>query len=354
MDKKIDNWMTKSLSFAGRLQLINSVLSSMHIFWAAVFIIPAHVTKDLEKRMRHFLWNKGRQGKVHAKVAWKEVCLPKEEGGLGIKSISDVNKALITNHIWSIISNRRSLWVQWIQSHNGAQTNAWSENWCQYSPLSSFISPQIIASAGFTLQSSVDSLFDDHGQWKWPQDWFDLFPVLINIDTPNLVQQVEDRLIWKDLEGTPRQFGSKEVWNNIRNRNSTVAWANLIWFPQCIPRHLFHMWLVWNNVKSMVDMSNVNDSWESIKDWMVQHANTKKIDHIVCKMVVAASTYFIWQERNNRFFSQNQSSVSMVTERIVNTIRLRVMGFNPSGDANHTRMLKKWKIPTHEDDNGPG
>ncbi|XP_022039945.1 uncharacterized protein LOC110942477 [Helianthus annuus] len=108
MDKKIDNLMTKSLSFAGRLQLINYVLSSMHIYWAVVFIIPARVTKELEKRMRRFLWNAGRQGKVHAKVAWKEVCLPKEEGGLGIKSISDVNKALMTNHIRSIVSNRRS------------------------------------------------------------------------------------------------------------------------------------------------------------------------------------------------------------------------------------------------------
>ncbi|XP_021979844.1 uncharacterized protein LOC110875963 [Helianthus annuus] len=149
---------------------------------------------------------------------------------------------------------------------------------------------------------------------------------------------MEDGLIWKDLEGTPQQFGSKEVWNNIRNRNSTVDWANHIWFSQCIPPHLFHMWLViknklrtqdrlaaweagsetnlrlmccplckydrdsrdhlffqcafaaqvWNNVKSLVDMSNVNDSWESIMDWMIQHANARKIDHIVCKMVVAA------------------------------------------------------------------
>ncbi|KAI3808225.1 hypothetical protein L1987_24173 [Smallanthus sonchifolius] len=43
LDKKIDNWMTKSLSFAGRLQLIKSVMSAMHIYWASVFMLPARI-----------------------------------------------------------------------------------------------------------------------------------------------------------------------------------------------------------------------------------------------------------------------------------------------------------------------
>ena len=73
--------MTKTLSFAGRLQLINSVLSSLHIYWASVFIIPTRVINELEKRIRRFLWNAGSEGKIRAKVAWKDVCLPKEEGG---------------------------------------------------------------------------------------------------------------------------------------------------------------------------------------------------------------------------------------------------------------------------------
>ncbi|XP_022014968.1 uncharacterized protein LOC110914488 [Helianthus annuus] len=32
MDRRIDNWMTKSLSFAGRLQLINSVLVALYSY----------------------------------------------------------------------------------------------------------------------------------------------------------------------------------------------------------------------------------------------------------------------------------------------------------------------------------
>ncbi|KAJ0615172.1 putative RNA-directed DNA polymerase [Helianthus annuus] len=125
MESKITSWISKSLSFTGRLQLINSVLSYMHIYWASVFILPARVISELEKRMRRFLWNAGSSGRVRANVAWSDVCLPKNEGGLGIRNVGDVNKALMTNHIWSIISHRDSLWVQWIYSYKLKGRSFW-------------------------------------------------------------------------------------------------------------------------------------------------------------------------------------------------------------------------------------
>ncbi|PWA63121.1 reverse transcriptase domain, Reverse transcriptase zinc-binding domain protein [Artemisia annua] len=78
---RINDWRNKSLSFAGRLQLIQSVLSSMHIYWASVFVLPARIVADLEQLMRGFLW------KGYSKVAWEVVYLPKEEGGLGIRRL---------------------------------------------------------------------------------------------------------------------------------------------------------------------------------------------------------------------------------------------------------------------------
>ncbi|GJY88850.1 RNA-directed DNA polymerase, eukaryota, reverse transcriptase zinc-binding domain protein [Tanacetum coccineum] len=38
--KRIDDWRNKYLSFAGRLQHIDSVLSSLNVFWASIFILP--------------------------------------------------------------------------------------------------------------------------------------------------------------------------------------------------------------------------------------------------------------------------------------------------------------------------
>ncbi|GJW23351.1 putative reverse transcriptase domain, reverse transcriptase zinc-binding domain protein [Tanacetum coccineum] len=45
---KINDWKNKFLSFAGRVQLVQSVLASMHIYWASVFMIPSRTLLDLE------------------------------------------------------------------------------------------------------------------------------------------------------------------------------------------------------------------------------------------------------------------------------------------------------------------
>ena len=45
---RIQDWKNKFLSFAGRLQLVQSVLSSMHVYWASVFILPSRVMLNIE------------------------------------------------------------------------------------------------------------------------------------------------------------------------------------------------------------------------------------------------------------------------------------------------------------------
>ncbi|KAK1407950.1 hypothetical protein QVD17_39578 [Tagetes erecta] len=87
MEGRITNWKNNWLSFAGRLQLIGSVLSALYIYWASVFILPKRVVADLEAKMRRFLWSQGSVSQEKAKVSWKSVCLPKTEGGLGIRRI---------------------------------------------------------------------------------------------------------------------------------------------------------------------------------------------------------------------------------------------------------------------------
>ncbi|GJS01941.1 hypothetical protein Tco_0318449 [Tanacetum coccineum] len=97
----IVDWKNKSLSFAGRLQLIMSILSSMHIYWASVFILPSLIILDLEQYMRGFLWCQGEMKKGRAKVAWETMCKPKSEGGLGIKRLEEFNLILNGDWIWS-------------------------------------------------------------------------------------------------------------------------------------------------------------------------------------------------------------------------------------------------------------
>lgn len=49
MMTRIRTWSSKNISFAGRLQLTNFVLLSLHIYWDRVFVLPKSVFKDIWK-----------------------------------------------------------------------------------------------------------------------------------------------------------------------------------------------------------------------------------------------------------------------------------------------------------------
>ncbi|GJW84185.1 hypothetical protein Tco_0157330 [Tanacetum coccineum] len=125
VQNRVDNWKNKSLSIAGRLQLIQSVIGSLHVFWASVFVLPSQVLRDIEQIMRGFLWSHGLFKRGHAKVAWNVVCLPRKEGGLGIRRLDFFNKALMITHLWKLINNKESLWVQWIHAYKLLGRNFW-------------------------------------------------------------------------------------------------------------------------------------------------------------------------------------------------------------------------------------
>ena len=123
---RIKSWTNRFLSFAGRLQLIHSVLSNMQNYWASLFILPKRSIKQMEKLIRSFLWSGIELRHTGAKVAWADLTCPKSEGGLGIRRIEDMNKSLMARHIWEIcqpISN--STWVNWVKVHLIREHSFW-------------------------------------------------------------------------------------------------------------------------------------------------------------------------------------------------------------------------------------
>ncbi|KAL0285171.1 UNVERIFIED_CONTAM: hypothetical protein Scaly_2826500 [Sesamum calycinum] len=125
VEARLAGWNHQNLSYAGRLQLIKSVLSTLHMYWASAFILPKGILQILEKKMRRFLWH----GSGNAKVAWEQICKPKQEGGLGIRSLMITNQALMLKQLWRLIQNDgTSIWVEWIQRHRLRQSTIWTFN----------------------------------------------------------------------------------------------------------------------------------------------------------------------------------------------------------------------------------
>jgi len=115
---KVWHWTCRTLSYAGRVQLINSLLFSIQVFWASLFLLPGQVIKNMEQIMKSFLWSGSDMRTTGAKVAWDQVCLPKKEGGLGIKRITEWNKIALLKHIWNLCNDSDgSIWSTWIRSN---------------------------------------------------------------------------------------------------------------------------------------------------------------------------------------------------------------------------------------------
>ncbi|GAV61905.1 hypothetical protein CFOL_v3_05430 [Cephalotus follicularis] len=92
---KANSWVSKALSFAGQLQIVMVTLASMQTFWSRTFLLPMSTLRVCEKVLRDFLWG----GPCRAKVKWKEVCKPLQQGGLGIKDMRTWNKSLLLKQI---------------------------------------------------------------------------------------------------------------------------------------------------------------------------------------------------------------------------------------------------------------
>ncbi|KAL0292135.1 UNVERIFIED_CONTAM: Transposon TX1 uncharacterized protein [Sesamum radiatum] len=125
IDARIRGWDGVGLSFAGRVQLIKSVLLAFEVYWAMAFLLPKGVIKEIVKRIRTFLW-KGNSSSGYPKVAWESVCKPIEEGGQGMRDILALNRALMSRHLWSIIKHEKeSIWVEWITHYRLRDASIW-------------------------------------------------------------------------------------------------------------------------------------------------------------------------------------------------------------------------------------
>lgn len=115
MKLKLAAWKASLLTMAGRVQLIKSVAQSMLLHCLSIYSWPISLIKDIERWMRNFLWNGDINQKKLVTVAWHKVCKPTKEGGLGIRSLSNINEAGNLKLCWEIVQSDMP-WASFIRS----------------------------------------------------------------------------------------------------------------------------------------------------------------------------------------------------------------------------------------------
>ncbi|GJV81326.1 RNA-directed DNA polymerase, eukaryota, reverse transcriptase zinc-binding domain protein [Tanacetum coccineum] len=401
-------------------------------------MLPNTIIKEIEKLLKGFLWCQGPLTNEKVKVASKQVCLPKDQGGLGIKSLKKWNDVLLVKQLWKIIEGKESLWVKWVnvvklkgksiwdieENYNdscgwkkllelrnkikqhvyyyigdGSKVSMWFDKWDYNGPICDIISRRMwyderysdneivvdILSNGVwvwpvywvermtsedihhnSFVPARDSLppkscgrpkgvreehcvfcDDRNGVWVWPVYWVERFPKLSRIDAPKISNDTNDKVYWLDNQKEKKEFSTKQVWMDLKDNVGKVNWHHVVWYSQFQPRHAFLLWLAIKERLATQDrMGDIGcqNELKSIVAVIAQTKANKNIGRVINILVLAATVYYIWQERNWRIFKPKKRSMEQVQLIIIENVKIRLMSFKVRQTSIVIKVADAWSL----------
>ncbi|KAL0561777.1 hypothetical protein IC582_002218 [Cucumis melo] len=246
---RIRSWTARVLSFAGRLQLVRSVLRSLQVYWAS-------------------------EGRGGIKVAWVDVCLPFEEGGLGIRDGPSWNIVNTLKILWLMLTNSGSLWVAWMEAYILKGKSLWDvdsrvgRSWCLRAILRKRekmkhhvrmkVGERVLYDAASRREAKLSDFIDPNGEWLWPRVSLELIDLWERVQEVSPCLSVSDSWVW--VPGRQGGFSIASAWEAIRPRGGRVLWDGLLWGGGNIPKHSFCAWLA---IKDRLDTRDRLHRWDS-------------------------------------------------------------------------------------------
>ncbi|GKA52640.1 hypothetical protein Tco_0745955 [Tanacetum coccineum] len=152
-----------------------------------------------------------------------------------------------------------------------------------------------------------------NGTWSWPQSWLLKAPDLGLITCPALVSSVADLWQWCDRNGNISSFSVAKAWEAIRPHG----------------------------------MDRIPPVLQDILLYLLPMGNKRTTKSVFGKLILAASAYFIWMERNNRTFKNTRRTPKEICDLIMVTMRLKLISFRFKNTTVVRQLLERWKMPNN-------
>ncbi|GJX69407.1 RNA-directed DNA polymerase, eukaryota, reverse transcriptase zinc-binding domain protein [Tanacetum coccineum] len=164
-------------------------------------------------------------GKRKAKVAWKQVCKPKDEGGLESlwvkwikvirlkgKSIWDIEYDKNSSHGWKQILSLRDKMRNQVSCkvRDGTKIFLWHDRWWGPFPLINSILMEAICQVGLDPNSKIKDMISE-GKWKWPSEWSNSFCNKLPITVPSLSDEAKDLFMWETNDGKCYNYSTRRA-----------------------------------------------------------------------------------------------------------------------------------------------
>lgn len=285
--KRITTWTARQLSFAGRLQLIGSVIYSLTSFWMSVYRLPKQCIKEIDQLCSAFLWSGPAMSSKKAKISWENVCKPKEEGGLGLRSLTETNRVCCLKLIWRILS-QTTLWVMWIKRYlirkgsfwsiketsslgswmwkkllkyrdlarsfttvavrSGVSTSFWFDNWSPLGRIYELTGAGGCVALGISLNATVEHVVQHYRSRRHRSEHL----IVIDIEIMKLRNQgltdEDDEILWRGKGDIYKpEFHTSQTWHLTRLQQPTISWYKGVWFSGATPKYSVLSWLAAHN-----------------------------------------------------------------------------------------------------------
>jgi hypothetical protein len=315
VDRYLATWKARLMSKAGRLEMLNSVLTSLAVYLMTINDMPAWVRLEFDRRRRAWLWageatcNGGK-----CRVSWRQACRPKALGGLGIHCIKAFSTALRLRWMWqkwksphkpwahmNIASNRneRELFsaATKITVGDGKTATFWTDRWLNnQAPCS--IAPDIFKISIRKNRTVADALQSN----RWLQD----LRFHLSIDhIPQLIDLAE-RLEEVTLNNTPDdiewRFDSKGSYSagsayKIQFIGAmTTNFKKTVWTGWAPARCKFFIWTLMLN-KVLTADALLRRQWDNEYFCPLCHRNLETPKHLFTECLY---TNEVWMEMANR------------------------------------------------------
>jgi len=279
------------LSLAGRLQMTNAVFSTLPTFFMCSLKLPKGVIKQIDKFRKHCLWRGSAiNPKKMPKAAWKMVCAPKIEGGLGVIDIEKQNKALLLKNLHKFFNKADVPWVDlvWekhyrngkLPNHNRKGSFWWRDNLKLLQDFKSFASPQVHCGDSSLFWSDAwhgmpfTSSYPEFLSFALDQqisvkkafsvdEFTSLFQLPLSQAAFLQFQTVQQILIDIDLDDTKDKwiyswgshlFASAKVYRIFFGHSVLHPVYGWLWKSNCQPKHKVFFWLL---IKDRLSTRNI-------------------------------------------------------------------------------------------------
>ncbi|XP_021971817.1 uncharacterized protein LOC110866983 [Helianthus annuus] len=169
-------------------------------------------------------------------------------------------------------------------------------------------------------------------------------------------------LVWLLIHRKLKTQDIMSKWNSSGNANFSLLCCSLCTLGTDSHGHLFfecnYANQIWIGIRDKAGMGMVQNKWDDIFDYLVGIAHSKMAEHVIAKLVVNATAYFVWEERNRRLFTNKRRSKDkdQLIQVILTTVQMKLTTMKFKSTIQVAQVLQDWSLPrgllVADDDSG--